>query len=66
MVLPGVSVRRMLPVTGPGGQLDTWQQETQTQRNAHLSDGGTAATWRLQSSFKKEDLSLEVGPNKGD
>lgn len=66
MVLPGVSVRRMLPATGPGGQLDTWQQEAQAQRNTHLSDGGTAAAWRSHGNFKKEFRSFEVGPNKGD
>lgn len=61
MVLPGVSVRRMLPATGPGGQLDARQQETQAQRNAHLSDGGTAATWRPHGNFKREFLLFKVG-----
>lgn len=66
MVLPGVSVRRVLPAAGPGGQLDARQQETQAHRDAHLSDGRTAASWRPHGKFKREFLLFKVGPNKGD
>lgn len=66
MVLPGVSVWRMLPATGPGGELDARQQEMQAQRNTHLSDGRTAATWRSHGNFTREFLLFEVGPNEGD
>lgn len=53
MVLPGVSVRGVLPAAGPGGQLDARQQETQAHRDAHLSDGRTAATWRPRGEVLK-------------
>lgn len=54
VVLPGVSVRRMLPATGPGRQLDAWQQETQTHRNPQLPEGRRAAPWRRQQAGRQE------------
>lgn len=54
VVLPGVSVGRMLPATGPGRQLDTWQQEAQTHRNSQLPDGWGATPWRRQQAGRQK------------
>lgn len=53
VVLPGVSVGRMLPATGPGRQLDTWQQEAQTHRNPQLPDGRVATPWRTEHTARQ-------------
>lgn len=49
VVLPGVSVGRILPGTGPGRQLDAWQQEAQAEVNSQLPDG-----WRATCCRRKQ------------
>ena len=48
-MLPGVSVERMFPATGPGSQLDAWQQEAQADGNLQLPGGRRAMPWRRES-----------------
>lgn len=45
VVLPGVSVGRILPATGPRGQLDARQQEAQAPEHLQHLGRRIAATW---------------------
>lgn len=59
VVLPGVSVGGVLPAAGPGGQLDTWQQETQTKRHLQLPHGRTATPWRRRHAGSRRETHKE-------
>ena len=61
VVLPGVSVGRVLPAAGPGRQLDTWQQEAQAHRHLQLSDGRTATPWRRKQARRRKRVEGETG-----
>lgn len=45
VVLPSVSVRGVFPATGPGRQLNTWQEEAKAHRNLQLLQGRVATSW---------------------
>lgn len=61
VVLPGVSVGRVLPATGPGRQLDTWQQEAQAHRNPQLPDGRSATPWRRKQARRRKRVEGGTG-----
>lgn len=45
VVLPSVPVRGVFPATGPGRQLNTWQEEAKAHRNLELLQGRVATSW---------------------